>query len=916
MLNKKKWLQKLALFVTSHAKSILIFSILTALVSGLYALKFLKIDTNEDNLISSRLEYQQRYLEFLDEFGDWESFFVVFEVPEGKKQRAKQALSTLVSRIQNRPEYFTKIIDREDLSLFDSRALLLLSSKDFDQLLQKLPDFLPLIQKASTWQNLVPVLEEMNLKLSASTSELKKNANDLEVGFEFIKQLLAGLHDPKSLKNLSSRELLQPLVSDNYQHDEEGYFFSQSEKLLYLRVMPVKKYETMAVVEEPLRFMRSEIGEVQKLFPDITIGLTGRPVLSADQMDSTGADSVLAFVASLIGVSLLYMVYLRRFKRPLIIVGCLIIGMLWSIGFVTLTIGHLNLLTLVFTIILVGIGVDYGMHLLIRAMREQETGGARPGNASTGGAEQGEVSPVYSSIIKSGQGIVTGAVSTIAAFMTALAADFLGLQELGFVSGSGVFFCLVAMLVTLPAALTLWDEELSGRSSPVTNKKIEKQAPLQKIQKGEHGYGWFFLNYPRLVLGVIALLTLLALPLLTKIHFENNLLKLQDDSLESVRYEQKILDDSGLSAWFATMKAKNREELWQLAQKVQKLKTVGQTDSLFTVIPFDQNERIEKLTPLSQQLDVNSDLKISSNPNFEALKVEVKKLQTQLEQLQSLAFEAGEIEAVEKIDTLVMESQQALKKMTPATALEAQGLFLNFIHSQIGWFKTNLSPKPLAESDLPSSILDRYRGSKKGEYILYVYPEENIWEPQVMEKFVSELRSVHPQVAGAPINVYESSWRMTQGFYRVALLTGILVVIFMFVDFKSMKDAIVALVPLLAGLTWLGIAMAWIEIPLSLGNFFALPILVGLGIDNGVHLMHGYRDTGSIKKMLQTIGPAVTLSTLTTLIGFGALSFISHKGLASFGQIMSLGSLTCLAASFILVPVILKVLYPKTAVLD
>ncbi|EKD42635.1 MAG: hypothetical protein ACD_73C00078G0002, partial [uncultured bacterium] len=476
-------------------------------------------------------------------------------------------------------------------------------------------------------------------------------------------------------------------------------------------------------------------------------------------------------------------------------------------------------------------------------------------------------------------------------FYSAFFCDFLGLKELGFISGSGVLLCLISQLITFPALLFLYG------CKPI--KSFQLKLPLETFWR-------FFYQRPKVTVGGILTLTLLLLPISLKVNFENNLLKLQDPNLESVKWELNILKDSGLTTYFAALTTQSLDELLQKKKQIEALTSVDSTESIFSIIPNNDHQREELFKKLNDAIRPVDPLLWESSTQTEFLH-SIDTLLYRLNNLQEKAFTAGVTEGVEAIDLLINQLEE-IRKIRSLSSTEK----IESINSQLARFKkdlilslkSRLEAKLLELNDIPASIQDRY--IHKGDYVLYIYPKKNIWDWDELKIFLQELRSVDPLVTGAPVSVYESAIRMKQGFYLVGGITAIIVIILLFLELGSFFQTVLSIIPLGIGLIWLVIWMGFTGISLNLGNFFALPILIGLGIDNGVHLIHRYRETRDPWDMLVTVAPSIILSTLTTVIGFGALSFVRHRGLASFGLIMTLGSLTCLLAALILVPCLLQ----------
>lgn len=880
---KKKFLTNLSYLVCHFPKAIAITSILLALLSGIAAFFFLQFDTDQDNLISNKKTYHQRYKSFLNQFGDTEYIFVVFDVPDGKSEQVKKALLSLVQKIQSRKDLFVEIQYQVDLEVFKERALLLLPRETSKSLTRNLTRWAPDINRIAVLNSYADVLDFAAEKLFLPTSTLKKNAEDLESGFELLADLLDRMDNPDETKKFSQQDLFHPLIGQKFYQDPDGFFFSPDGNLLFLKILPVKDYATMQVVDEPLAHLRQKLTETLTEFPGLTAGVTGRPVLQFDEMSAAGSDSVWAGLGAFFGVSILFMVFFKQGRRPLLSLASLLCGLFWSVGLITITLGHLNLLSVVFAIILIGLGIDYGIHFIFRYQSERLRGSSIS-------------QAVGQTIQTSASAIITGALSSSVAFLSALFTDFLGLKELGFIAGTGVILCLVSQVVTLPAFLILWDR----------SKQNDKS--LQPPQ-----FEWLdgMLGRPKTILALVILATLVGLPMIHHVHFENNLLKLQDPNLESVRYEHRIIDSAIQSSWIAAFVLPSKNKLQYYENEISKLKSVSSTESIHSVMPVDQEARIHKLASIKDLLNLQP-TKETPQLNPHTLLQSLERFKGGLERVQNLAFEANALDAVETIDRLLdrannLENQIKNGSKTVLNRIQqSQTLFFNFLNETVSQLVKNLSPTPLAEDDLPPSVKKRYLSSL-GNYVLYIYPKEDVWETQFMNEFISEVRLVDPTVTGSAVQFFESAWRMIHGFYLVGLLTLIFVLVILRIDLGNMRDTLIAGLPLISGILWLVMLMGFFSIDLSLANFFALPILIGIGIDNGIHLVHRYQETKSIKDMLHRVSPAIILSTLTTMIGFGALSLVSHRGLASFGQIMTLGSLSCLVASLLVVPLVLKV---------
>jgi len=237
---KHKFLTQLAKFILRHPKLIAASSILLAFISLFLAFNFLVFDNDQDNLISNKLAYHQRYKNYLSQFGDSEYLFVVFEVPKGSEKKVKKALVSLVDKIKDQNNLFEEISFKADFSVFNNRGLLLLPAKDFNELVTKLGKWGQDISTVSTINSYTQLFNFAAKKLKQVPSAAGKNKKDLELSFGLFKKIIEGIDKPHEIAKLSTEDFFQPVIGKKYYRDPDGFFFSENGKLLFLKVMPTR----------------------------------------------------------------------------------------------------------------------------------------------------------------------------------------------------------------------------------------------------------------------------------------------------------------------------------------------------------------------------------------------------------------------------------------------------------------------------------------------------------------------------------------------------------------------------------------------------------------------------------------------------------------------------------------------------
>jgi predicted RND superfamily exporter protein len=185
-----------------------------------------------------------------------------------------------------------------------------------------------------------------------------------------------------------------------------------------------------------------------------------------------------------------------------------------------------------------------------------------------------------------------------------------------------------------------------------------------------------------------------------------------------------------------------------------------------------------------------------------------------------------------------------------------------------------------------------------------ITPAQNIWDPKAMETFVTELRTVDPTVTGPPVTSYEAARLMRRAFQQTALLSLAVVIVLVWLHFTRWRLVALAFIPLCIGLAWLLGGMGLFGISFNLANFFAVPILIGTGIDGGIQMVQRMFEEPHRPMLETSTATSVTLSSLTTLLAFGSLMLGQHRGIASLGKIMALGTLSILVATILVLPAV------------
>ena len=398
-------------------------------------------------------------------------------------------------------------------------------------------------------------------------------------------------------------------------------------------------------------------------------------------------------------------------------------------------------------------------------------------------------------------------------------------------------------------------------------------------------------------MGAVAV-TLGALLLTGRVSFDQNLLKLQAEQTEAVKFENVLLKDSGRSSWFAVSLAPSIEAGEARAAAFRKLPEVSDVETISTYIPDDQAAKLKTLHGLSAMLAPIKMAPLQHPGDPTRLARELGQLAGRLNMIAS-ADPSGAADRTAKL------AQTALYRLrSDPNAFAGYEASTNAdLRARLVELKRDLKPAAVTAANLPKVVRERFIG-KSGRYLVQIYPRGDVWEDAALGRFIRALKTVDEDVTGPPVQTYNIATVMRRGYEHAAVLALIAVFVFVFADFRNLRDTALATVPLLFGGAWMLEAMGYMGWEFNLANLFAVPILIGTGVDNGVNMLYRWREERDKSALILTkaVGKSVTICSLTTIAGFAALITAEHRGIASLGWVLSLGVTLILIATLVVLP--------------
>ena len=860
---------------------VLVFAVVLTVASLILAANGLGFHTSRLDLLNPQSSYNQLWLEYINEFGDADD--VVVAVEGQSRQEVLPVLEELSETIAREDQLFRAVLHEVDLSRIREKGLHYLEPVDLLEIERFLDRVEPIL--AGDWARLTVgnMSRTAYQRLAGNTSSdldprasgtvrsgsTVRAATQAELGR--LTQSLVDAFAPVGRYQSPWPEMPDSVATFSDLGSE--YLLADQGRMGFV-LLQFAEHDTESFAQgtKSIDTLRDLIAVARTKHPETQIGLTGLPVMENDEMRSSQSAMLKASLLSLFGVACLFVAGFGGLKHPLMTVAALLMAMAWSFGYVTIAIGHLNILSISFGVILIGLGIDFGVHYVARYMQLR-----------------GSPIPSDEALIQTaggvGPGIVTGAITTAIAFFMAGFTEFTGIAELGIIAGGGILLCCAATMIVLPAMVHLADAGRTGQAMP---------APLDI-----HGWIRPLFRYPLLLLAITVAGTVGLSLGMTQLEYDHNLLNLQPEGLESVELERRLLEQSDQSVWFALSMAKTRDELFRKKEEFGRLPSVERVDEIASRIPAQDgrrrpiieriHQRLAELPERPPQLPVDRPEQIGQLLARVQLLVggtpESLSIRHQLEQVRDLMRRMPEAECLRRIS----DYQHHLA-----------GDLLSRLHA----LRDMSNPEPPRLTDLPESLVTRFVGSD-GRYLLKIYSKGDIWDMQAMERFVADVRGVDPLATGNPLQTYEASRQMKSSYEQAAWYALAAIMLVLYLDLHSLRHTFLAMLPLGLGMLQLFGILGLLEIPLNPANMIVLPLILGIGIDDGVHVLHDFRRQRGRYQMSPSTASAVLITSLTTMVGFGSLMIASHRGLQSLGRVLTIGVSCCLFASLIMLPAVL-----------
>jgi len=878
--------------VRARARAVLIATGLFTVGCIAFAVTHIGINTSHTALLSEDLPFWQQYMAYAKVFPILDEALLVV-VDADSALAARDATELLAARLREMPDRFSSVYVPGGGVFFERHALLYLSVDELEELSDQIAAVQPIL-KALAEDDSIKRLADLIEKAIEQAEAGEDDFVDLGAVFDSlsvaVRSVLEGRPRPVSWLDLVSTGGL-----------ESGDTAANASRRIIV-IHPVFDYSALLPGAVPMRAVRDAAAELRLAAHfGARVRITGNVALNTEEMITVAEQSIFAAVGSLVVVVALLAVALRSRRLVVAIVTTLLTGLAWTAAFAGAAVGSLNVVSIAFAVLFIGLGVDFGIHL---GMRYAEL-------VRAGASHTDALSETARSV---GSSLVLCAVTTSIGFFVFVPTDYRAVAELGLISGTGMLISLFCSLTVLPALLSVGAEAWVARNG---------------AGSAWSGAVWFeralavaSMRHPGRVMFVALIVGVASAAAIPKVRFDHNVVAMRDASTESAQTFDELLADSDTSPWSIDVIAPDLAAADELARRLQELDTVDRAVTLRDYVPADQDDKLEILEDLAFFVP----RPVHAGDGASA--VEPGDVAEQIEALRGLQKilegdwlargdakrAASAARASREIGRFLAHLETLDRRDDAMESLQVS--LIGDLTPQLERLWNALGATEVTVESLPADLTERMV-AKDGRARIQVLPSKNLASNAEHARFVDSVRALVPGATGSAVSLLEWARAVVRSFQQALVSAVIAVSVTLWLLWRRLGDMLLVLLPLLlaaAATAALSVAFA---IPFNFANVIVLPLLLGIGVDSGVHMVHRFRESSAQidaagaaesagRELLGTsTAQAVLFSALTTIASFGSLALSSHVGFSSLGKLLVIGVVLMLMCNLVVLPALI-----------
>src|SRR6516225_3750967 len=833
-------------YCTRYAAQIIGIGALLGLATAIYAAGHFAIDADVYKLISKELPWRQREVAFEKSFPrKEETILAIIDAPTS--ELATQATTVLIEKLAAQKDLFRSILEAGGGPFFRKNGLLFLPTEEVVGLTKKLGEAKPLIQTLAQNSNLRGLTTALNYGLIGARMNqytLDDLSGTLNMVSDTLDEAIAGHFSSSSWRAMLNGRPPKP--------DERRRFIEIRPVLDYAALMPGK------VATDAIRQAAADLDIGTKY--GARVRLTG-PVAIADEEYATLEEGAYVNTAATVVVVLTILwLALRSFGIILAVATSLLVGLSITAAIGLAIVGALNLISVAFAVLFIGLGVDFGH----------------------------EVDDLHEALVNTarhvGAPLTLAAAATAAGFLSFLPTDYKGLSELGLLAGLGMIVAFQTSITLIPALLTVLRPP--GEPEEMGFKGL---APVDRFMERH--------RIP-IIVGT-GLVVAAGLPLLYWLQFDFNPLNLRNPHAESVATFLELRSDPAIGASSIFVLAPNKGAVQADVEKLSTLPEVSSVKTIENFIPGDQQPKLAAIRQLATVLGPVLRPDPNKKPPTDADNVAaLKSAVDALKQAAGNQTGHGAVAAKRLADDLAK-----LASGDEELRARAHAAMIPPLNTALDELRNYLQAQPVTFETLPAEIVREWV-TQDGRYKVEILPKGDPTDNETLHHFARAVQAVEPNAAGGPVTILEARRTVVRAFYEAGFCALASITILLWMVLRRFGDVLLTLIPLLmAGVVTMEL-MVLFGMKLNFANIIALPLLLGIGVAFKIYYIMAWR-AGQTDLLQSGLTRAVMFSALTTASAFGSLWLSSHPGTSSMGKLMALALVTTMAAAVLFQPVLM-----------
>jgi hopanoid biosynthesis associated RND transporter like protein HpnN len=841
---------------TRFAPLTVLVALILAIAAGFYTARHFSINTDINTLISANLDWRKRDNQFGEAFDRDRTILAVVEAPTPELTSAASA--ALAQKLSGDTRNFESLQPLGSGEFFEKNGLLFLPVAEVGRLTGQFESAAPLIEIMAG----DPSLRGLTGALETGLAGIKRGQVRLD-GTERTFNLIASTVE-NVLNTGSGTFSWRELVSDKPLTDSDRRAFIEFKPILDFNALEPGKDATDAIRKAARDLnLAGEYGA--------RVRLTGPVPIANEEFATVQDGAIVNGIGTVLVVLLILWMALHSSKIIFAVFVNLFIGLSITTAVGLMMVGSLNLLSIAFAVLFVGLGVDFGIQFSVRYRSERYKNDDLP-LALEQAAERAAVP------------LSLAAMATAAGFLCFLPTDYKGISELGEIAGAGMVVAFTSSITVLPALLRLLNPP--GEKEPVGYAFL---APVDR-----------FLEKHRVVVIVGTLLVAIAgLPLLYFMKFDFNPMNLRNAKAESIATFLDLRKDPNTGANAVNVMTNSQADAKKIEARLEKVPEVLSVRSLDSFVPEDQPAKLKLIAQgariLNPALNPDSiDAAPSDEENVEALKGSAA----------SLRKTAGDAKGPGAVASRrLADALTKLAESNQATRDKTQAIFVNPLKLVLDGLKNLLQAQPVSLKTLPADLVNSWK-TKDGLQRVEALPRGDPNDNDTLRKFAASVLTAEPNAIGGPVSILKSGDTVVKAFIHAGITALVVIGVLLWLALRRITDVLLTLVPLLvAGAVTMEICVL-IGLPLNFANIVALPLMLGIGVAFKIYYVTAWR-SGRTNLLQTSLTRAIFFSALTTATAFGSLWLSSHPGTASMGKLLALSLVTTLAAVLLFQPALM-----------